>query len=126
MTMRAHALLAAVTIALASPALAEVGACDSAEARSVMIRTLPRAADERPVDVLFRTRAEGVKLPDWLRSEYPDEMSIILQYEFDRLVVKDDRFEVTLWFKRRPARLAIPFGAVKAFYDRSIAQCWSG
>jgi uncharacterized protein len=104
---------------------APVGPCDTAAARDVMALILPRAAEERPVNVLFRTRAEGVKLPGWLAAEYPDEISIILQYEFDRLVVKDDRFEVTLWFKRRPARLTIPFDAVKAFHDRSIAKCWS-
>jgi hypothetical protein len=121
-TIRAAVLLAA----LASPALAEVGACDTAAARDIMAWTLPRAGDERPVHVTFLSRAEGVKLPDWLAAQYPDEMTIILQYEFDRLVVDKDAFEVTVYFKGRPARLVIPFAAVKAFFDNKIAKCTAG
>ncbi|MFZ0841081.1 MAG: ClpXP protease specificity-enhancing factor SspB, partial [Xanthobacteraceae bacterium] len=82
--------------------------------------------DERPVTITYRTRAEGVKLPAYLLEQYPDEMTIILQYEFDRLVVSDDRFEVTVYFKGRPARLTIPFDAVKAFFDKNVAKCWGG
>ena len=34
---------------------------------------------ERPVNVTFQTRAEGVKISESLKSKYPDEMTIILQ-----------------------------------------------
>ncbi len=124
MTTGIAALLLAAM--LASPALAEPNSCDTAAARDIMAMTLPRAGDERPVTITYRTRAEGVKLPAYLLEQYPDEMTIILQYEFDRLVVSDDRFEVTVYFKGRPARLTIPFDAVKAFFDKNVAKCWGG
>jgi hypothetical protein len=126
MTTSASALLLAAMLGLASPARAEPNSCDTAAARDVMAYALPRADDERPVNVTVRTRAEGVKMPPWLVERYPDEITIILQYQFDRLVVRDDRFEVTVYFKGRPARLTIPFDAVKTFFDNNVAKCWAG
>jgi uncharacterized protein len=123
MKTTASACLIAATAALASPAAADPASCDSAEARDLIINTLPRAGDDHPIDVTFRTRAEGVKLPAHLLAQYPEEMDIILQYEFERLVVRDERIAVDLWFKGRRERLVIPFAAVSAFYDRSIAKC---
>jgi hypothetical protein len=120
------ACLIAATATLASPADADLGPCDSAEARDVILKTLPRAGDDHPIDVTFRTRAEGVKLPFYLLAQYPEEMDVILQYQFERLVVKDERIAVDLWFKGRRERLVIPFAAVSAFYDRSIAKCRGG
>ena len=119
----ASACLIAATAALASPASAAPVSCDSAGARDVIINTLPRAGDDHPIDVTFRTRAEGVELPGYLLAQYPEEMNVILQYQFERLVLKDDRIAVDLWFKGRRERLVIPFAAVSAFYDRSIAKC---
>jgi hypothetical protein len=75
------------------------------------------------VDVTFRTRAEGVELPNYLLAQYPDEMNVILQYQFERLVVRDERIAVDLWFKGRRARLVIPFAAITGFFDQSIAKC---
>jgi Stringent starvation protein B len=124
--MTASACLIAATAALASPASADPISCDSAEARDIMINTLPRAGDDRPLHVTFRTRAEGVKLPAYLLTQYPEEMTVILQYQFERLVVKDDRITVDLSFKRRPERLVIPFAAVTGFYDQSVVKCRSG
>jgi hypothetical protein len=122
MTTGPAALLLAAL--LTSPALAESNSCDTAAARDMMAMTLPRAGDERPVNITYRTRAEGVKLPAYLLEQYPDEMNIILQYQFDRLVVRNDRFEVTVYFKGKPARLTVPFDAVKAFFDKDVAKCW--
>ena len=116
-------LLAAI---LASPALAEPNSCDTAAARDIMAMTLPHAGDEHPVNITFRTRAEGVKLPAYLLEQYPDEITIILQYQFDRLVIRDDRFEVTVYFKGKPARLTVPFDVVKVFFDKDAAKCWGG
>lgn len=121
-TINAAVLLAA----LASPVLATPGPCDTAAARDIMAWTLPRAGDHRPVHVTFPSRAEGVKLPDWLSAKYPDEMTVILQYEFEQLVVGKDAFEVTVYFKGQPARLVIPYAVVKAFFDNRVAKCVAG
>jgi len=55
--------------------------------------------------------------------KYPTEMTVVLQYEFGKLNVKDDRFEVLVWFKGYPERLVVPFNAIKAFYDRTELKC---
>jgi hypothetical protein len=40
-----------------------------------------------------------------------------------QLNVKDDRFEVLVWFKGYPERLVVPFNAIKALYDRTELKC---
>jgi len=68
----------------------------------------------------FKTRFPGVDIPDFLREQYPDEMMIILQHQFWGLKVTDDKFEVTLSFRKVPATLTIPFAALTAFVDPGV------
>jgi hypothetical protein len=68
----------------------------------------------------FKTKANGVDIPDFLREQYPDEMTIILQHQFWGLKIKDDLFEVTLTFKKLPATLVVPFDALTAFFDPGV------
>jgi hypothetical protein len=70
--------------------------------------------------IAFDTNAEGVRMPDRLRAQYPDEMTIILQHQFWDLKVADEEFEVGLSFGGVPAKLVIPFEAVKGFFDPSV------
>jgi uncharacterized protein len=69
--------------------------------------------------ITFLTTAKGVEIPADQRIKYPETMSVILQYEFDHLVVRDDRFEVYLFFRGIRRRVAVPFDAVTAFIDPS-------
>jgi hypothetical protein len=69
--------------------------------------------------ITFFSTAEGVKLSPRLLAQYPDEMTIILQHQFWDLVVHEDRFEVGLSFGGIPERLAVPFSAIKNFFDPS-------
>jgi hypothetical protein len=68
----------------------------------------------------FKTHFEGVDIPDFLKEQYPDEMTIIIQHQYWALKVKDDYFEVTLTFKKLPAPLHIPFSALTAFFDPGV------
>ncbi len=68
----------------------------------------------------FKTHAEGVEIPDFLKEQYPDEMTIIIQHQYWALKVKEDYFEVTLTFKKLPAPLHIPFNALTAFFDPGV------
>ncbi len=68
----------------------------------------------------FKTQFPGVAIPDFLREQYPEEMTIILQHQFWGLRVKDDGFEVTLTFKKLPATLSVPFAALTAFFDPGV------
>jgi uncharacterized protein len=68
----------------------------------------------------FKTHADGVEIPDFLKEQYPDEMTIIIQHQYWALKVKEDYFEVTLTFKKLPAPLHIPFAALTAFFDPGV------
>ena len=68
----------------------------------------------------FKTKFPGVDIPDFLCEQYPDEMTIILQHQFWGLVITEERFEVTLTFKKLPATLVIPFEALTAFFDPGV------
>src|SRR5579872_1920772 len=68
----------------------------------------------------FKTQFPGVSIPDFLREQYPEEMTIILQHQFWGLKVKEESFEVTLTFKKLPATLSVPFVALTAFFDPGV------
>lgn len=68
----------------------------------------------------FRTNFPGVEIPEFLREQYPEEMTIILQHQFWGLKVKEHHFEVTLTFRKVPATLAVPFHALTAFLDPGV------
>jgi len=70
--------------------------------------------------ITFDTSAEGVRLSQRMRAQYPQEMTIVLQHQFWDLTVGEDAFEVGLSFGGVPERLAIPFAAVKGFFDPSV------
>jgi hypothetical protein len=93
--------------------------------RGVVRRVLADAAKNGlPGDhhffVTFDTRAEGVRLSQRMRAQYPEEMTVVLQHQFWDLSVSDDGFEVGLSFGGVPEKLAIPFTAVKGFFDPSV------
>ena len=70
--------------------------------------------------ISFQTSAPGVHIPDHLRARYPDEMTIVLQYQFWGLEVDEERFAVTLSFNKRNERLEIPLAAITGFADPSV------
>jgi hypothetical protein len=70
--------------------------------------------------ITFDTRAEGVRLSQRMRAQYPAEMTIVLQHQFWDLVIGDDGFEVGLSFGGVPERLSVPFSAIKGFFDPSV------
>jgi hypothetical protein len=68
----------------------------------------------------FRTLAPGVQIPAYLVERYPDEMTIVLQFQFYGLEVGDDLFTVTLSFNNQQERLTIPYNAITIFADPSV------
>lgn len=70
--------------------------------------------------ISFDTRAEGVRLSERLKAQYPEQMTIILQHQFWDLKVTDDAFEVGLSFGGTPEKLTVPFEAIKGFFDPSV------
>lgn len=70
--------------------------------------------------ISFVTRAPGVRMSQRLLEQYDKEMTIVLQNQFGSLRVSETGFEVELSFDGRPELLAIPFSAVKGFFDPSV------
>ncbi|HVZ54785.1 MAG TPA: ClpXP protease specificity-enhancing factor SspB [Pseudolabrys sp.] len=70
--------------------------------------------------ITFDTTAEGVRISERLRAQYPEQMTIVLQHQFWDLTVDERGFEVGLSFGGVPEKLAVPFAAVKGFFDPSV------
>jgi uncharacterized protein len=70
--------------------------------------------------ISFDTRADGVRLSPRMLAQYPTEMTVVLQHQFWDLVVTENGFEVGVAFGGVPERLAVPFAAVKGFFDPSV------
>jgi len=85
-----------------------------------MTEELGAAPGDHHFYIEFETGAEDVVIPDHLRAQYPQRMTIVLQHQFDGLEVRDDGFSVTLWFKNVQSRLNVPFDAVTSFADPSV------
>ena len=90
--------------------------------RSVVREVLSRAAhDGLPGEHHFylslRTDHPQAQVPAFLRQRFPEEITVVLQHQYDDLIVDDDGFAVTLRFDGTPARLVVPWEAVVAFFD---------
>lgn len=70
--------------------------------------------------IAFASEYPGVDVPDYLKDQYPDEITIVLQYEFWDLEVLEDYFSVTLCFNDIHERLTVPFSAIVSFVDPSV------
>lgn len=90
--------------------------------RGVVRRVLSQVAEhglpgEHHFYVGFRTGHPGVEVPRFVRDQYPEEMTIILQHQFWELQVDEDDFSVVLSFGGNRHRLRVPFAALTAFAD---------
>lgn len=70
--------------------------------------------------ITFLTHFPGVEIPDYLKKQYPEEMTIVLQYQFFGLKMSEEGFSVTLSFNNVKERLQIPFEAITTFADPSV------
>lgn len=70
--------------------------------------------------ITFLTNAQGVRISSRLRERYPEQMTIVLQFQYWDLKVTDTGFEVGLSFSDTPEKLEVPFSAVRGFYDPSV------
>jgi uncharacterized protein len=89
--------------------------------RNVLVETAKKGLPgDHHFYISFDTRAEGVRMSDRLRAQYPEEMTIILQHQFWDLKIGEDDFEVGLSFGGVPERLNVPFEAINGFFDPSV------
>ncbi len=93
--------------------------------RSVMAEALSVVVDgglpgDHHFYITINTRHPDTDLPDWLRADYPDQITIVLQFEFADLEVTDQGFGVSMSFNDRHAHIYAPFDAVLTFVDPSV------
>ncbi|MBR6412026.1 MAG: hypothetical protein IKS41_02550 [Alphaproteobacteria bacterium] len=67
--------------------------------------------------ITFETNRTDVKIPDFVRAKYPEEISIILQNQFSNLIVSDSSFSVDLAFGGVSSTIIVPWTALKVFAD---------
>ena len=65
----------------------------------------------------FNTSDKKVKIPDWLKKKYPNEMTIVIQFEYWNFEIKKNLFKITLSFNDIKANLIIPFSSIISFVD---------
>lgn len=95
--------------------------------RNVMLNALEYVSEHGlPGDhhfyMTFRTGVPGVDIPARLKERYPEEMTIVLQHQFQNLMLdhKNRSMSVGLSFGGIPSTLHIPFRAITAFADPHI------
>ncbi len=69
--------------------------------------------------ITFLTNHKNVELPNWLKQKYPEEMTIIIQYEFDNLEINKNNFSISLSFSNINTNLKIDYNAIVSFADPS-------
>jgi hypothetical protein len=93
--------------------------------RDVVRETLTSVAQnglpgEHHFYITFLTNFPGVEIPDYLRKQYADEMTIVLQYQFFGMKLEDDCLHVTLSFNNVKERLVVPIESITTFADPSV------
>ncbi len=67
--------------------------------------------------ITFKTNFAGVEIPQMLKIQYPENMTIVLQHQFSDLEIDNEKFSVILTFGGVPHRLVVPFDAISYFAD---------
>ncbi len=67
--------------------------------------------------ITFKTNFAGTIVPQSLLSQYPESMTIVLQNQFENLVVRHNSFSVDLSFGGIRHTISIPYEAITYFAD---------
>ncbi len=90
--------------------------------KNVIIEALRIAEDqglpgENHFYITFRTDYPGVQISKQLSSQYPEEMTIVIQHQYSNLIVKQAFFSIDLSFGGILQTLVIPYEAISYFAD---------
>ena len=70
--------------------------------------------------ISFSTTHPGVEISDDLRAKHPENMTIVLQHQFEDLNVGKKEFSIILFFSGKPSPMVIPFQSITSFNDPSV------
>ena len=91
----------------------------------VLARALEQLSNTGPMGdhhffINIQTNHPDVDIPNFLRTQYPKEITIVLLHQFEELIVNEYGFEVSLSISGKKSRLKIPFSSVISFADPSV------
>ena len=69
--------------------------------------------------ITFLTNHINVSLPKWIKEKYPEEMTIVIQYEYYDLEIKENNFSITLSFNNIKTNLIVGYDSILSFADPS-------
>ena len=69
--------------------------------------------------ITFFTNHKNVEIPNWLKKKYPEEMTIVVQYEYYDLKINNNNFSISLSFNDIQTNLTIDYNAIISFADPS-------
>ena len=67
--------------------------------------------------ITFLTNHPKVSIPTWLKEKYPNEMTIVIQYEYYHLIINKYNFSIELSFNDVKANLVIDYESIISFAD---------
>ena len=97
----------------------------------VFRKTLSSLSNKLPEDnhhlyINFLTKNTGVEIPKFLKTQYPNDMTIVLEHQFDKLVVKEAYCGKKITMKRfrprakgRAAPILKPYSSVTIILSES-------
>lgn len=88
-----------------------------------VLSTLSTVRD-RAIYITFATKHMDVILPDNIKKQYPNKITIVLENEFWNLSVSDNFFTVTLVFDDKQSDISVPFHSIVSFSDKKAHVCF--
>lgn len=70
--------------------------------------------------ITFATDHPAAIIPDSLRDQYPEEITIVIEHEYWDLEVTDEYFDIVLSFNDIKTPIHVPFEAITGFADPSV------
>ncbi len=70
--------------------------------------------------ITFESTRPDVKVPEYLRKQHPEEITIVLQHQFWDLKADDKSFSVLLSFNEVQERIEVSYAALISFLDPSV------
>lgn len=70
--------------------------------------------------ITFESSRPDVKVPEYLRKQHPEEITIVLQHQFWDLKVDDKGFSVLLSFNEIQEKIEVSYAALISFLDPSV------
>jgi len=67
--------------------------------------------------ISFLKNYHNTKISRYISNQFPNEITIVLQHQYENLVVFDDKLSVNLSFNNIPETIIVPFSAITKFSD---------